>query len=324
MKGKAFFITGGLGFIGANLIAKLHKENEIIIYDNSLRISPIINEIEKHNLKIIKGDILDYETLKKSIPLNTNYIIHLAAITGIDTVIKDPTKTLETNIIGTYNLLKAVLEKGIIDNIERFVNFSTSEVFGVFAFNVDEEQPTNLQPVGEARWTYAVSKVAGEHLVHGYYKVYKLKAVTIRPFNIYGPGQVGESAMSRFINQAITNQPLYIHGDGNQIRSWCYIDDLLQGVMLCLEKPEAIGQVLNIGNPRGTITILSLAEKIIQLANSKSQIIHVPKNYVDVELRIPSIEKAQRILGYQPQVSLNEGIKKTIEWYKTHKINTTV
>ncbi|MEF3254106.1 MAG: NAD-dependent epimerase/dehydratase family protein, partial [Deferribacterales bacterium] len=183
---------------------------------------------------------------------------------------------------------------------------------------VDENTSTNLQPVGEARWTYSVSKLAGEHLIHSYHTQYGLRAVSVRPFNIYGPGQVGEGAIHQFIVRAIKNEPLIIHGEGDQIRSWCYIDDLVDALILCLENEKAIGEVFNIGNPKGTITILSLAEKVIQLANSSSQIIHVPKTYVDVELRIPSIEKARTLLGFEPKVDLNEGIRRTIKWYKNN------
>ena len=269
-----------------------------------------------HNLNIIQGDILDYKKLYESLSPDVNFVLHMAAIAGIDTVIKDPVKTMEVNMIGTYNILKALKEAKLMNQIERFIDFSTSEVFGINAFKVTETSSTNLQPVGEARWTYSVSKLAGEHLVYSYYKQYNLPAVTVRPFNIYGPGQVGEGAIHHFVIRAIKNEPLIIHGEGDQIRSWCYIDDVVDGILLCLEKEEAIGEVFNIGNPRGTITILGLAEKIIQLANSSSEIIYVPKNYVDVELRIPSINKAKELLGFEPKVDLNEGLRRTIEWYR--------
>ncbi len=104
--------------------------------------------------------------------------------------------------------------------------------------------------------------------------------------------------------------------DRDQIRSWCYIDDMMNGVMLCLTNKKAIGEIFNIGNPKGTVTISSLAEKIVALCKTKSRIVYVPKNYVDVELRIPSIEKAEKLLGFRPNVDLNTGIKKTFVWYK--------
>jgi len=317
MKNKCFFITGGTGFIATNLIKKLIDSNVIYVYDNFSRNTLKDADIYNHpNLHIIRGDILDYEFLKKVFPEHVDFVIHMAAIAGIDTVIKNPVKTMEVNMVGTYNILRAVYELNKVEQIERFIDFSTSEVFGINAFRVDEKSSTNLQPVGEARWTYSVSKLAGEHLVHSYHKQYGLKAVTVRPFNVYGPYQVGEGAIHHFVVRAIKNEPLVVHGDGDQIRSWCYVEDMVNGILLCLEKEESIGEVFNIGNPKGTITILGLAEKIIHLTNSKSEIVHVPKNYVDVELRIPNIDKAKEILGFEPKIDLNEGIRRTVKWYR--------
>jgi len=315
--GKKLFITGGAGFIAANLIKRLIADNEIVIYDNLSRSVLKDSGLWSYpNLRITQGDILGYEYIKESIPEDVNFVLHMAAIAGIDTVIKNPVKTMEVNMIGAYHVLKAVRELKLLEKVERFINFSTSEVFGVNTFRANEKSSTNLQPVGEARWTYSVSKLAGEHLANSYHKQYGLNAVNVRPFNIYGPGQVGEGAIHHFVVRAIKNEPLLIHGDGSQIRSWCYIDDMVDGILLCLEKEEATGEVFNIGNPKGIITILGLAEKIVQLADSPSQITHVPKNYVDVELRSPSIEKARKLLGFEPKVDLDEGIKRTIKWYK--------
>lgn len=161
-----------------------------------------------------------------------------------------------------------------------------------------------------------VSKLAGEHLAYSFYKEYGLPIVTIRPFNIYGDGQVGEGAIHQFVVRAIKNEQIQIHGDGDQIRSWCFIDDFINGVMLCLNNQKAIGHSFNIGNPRGTITISMLARLIKTIANSDSEIVYVPKNYVDVELRIPNIEKAKKILRFNPRYDLDEGLEKTIEWYR--------
>jgi len=314
---KRIFITGGAGFIATHLIGRLVNDNEIIVYDNLSRNSLKDSGLNNHsNLNLIKGDVLDYTQLKNKIPHDVDIILHMSAIAGIDTVIKDPVKTLEVNMIGTYYILNVMKELRIIDKIERFVNFSTSEVFGINAFRVDEETSVNLQPVGDARWTYSVSKLAGEHLVHSYHKKFGLRYVTVRPFNIYGPGQVGEGAIHHFVIRAIKNENLIIHGDGDQIRSWCYIDDMIDGILLCLGKKEAVGNCFNIGNPRGTAPILILAEKVIRLAKSQSKIIHVPKNYADVNLRIPNIDKVSELLGFKPNVDLDEGILKTIEWYK--------
>ncbi|MCM8825087.1 MAG: GDP-mannose 4,6-dehydratase [Candidatus Omnitrophica bacterium] len=314
---KKFFITGGAGFIGSHFIAKIIKNNRVVVYDNLSRNALKNFNIENHpNLEIVHGDILDFEHLKKHIPRDVDFVLHMAAIAGVDNVIRNPAKTMEVNMVGTSNILQAIKELKLLSRIEKFVNFSTSEVFGINAFRVEEKSTTNLQPVGEGRWTYAVSKLAAEHLTYSYFKQFGLKTVTVRPFNIYGPGQVGEGAIHHFVVRAVKNEPLMIHGEGDQIRSWCYIDDMVKGILLCIEKESASGETFNIGNPKGTITILSLAEKIIQLSNSSSEIIHVPCPYVDVELRIPSINKAKEKLGFIPEVDLNEGLKRTINWYR--------
>ena len=309
-------MTGGAGFIGTKLCSKFYKHNKILLFD-SLRRNSIgsTSLLDEGNVDLVQGDILDLEYLKETVAeFEPDFVIHLAAIAGIDTVIKDPTATMKVNMIGTFNILEAL--RPFVDRIERFIDFSTSEVFGSYAYKAEETHSTNLAPVGEARWTYSVSKLAGEHLTHSYHCQYGLRAVTVRPFNVYGPGQVGEGAIHHFVIKAIMNDPLVIHGEGNQIRSWCFVDDMVDGIVLCLEREEATGEVFNIGNPRGTTTILGLAEKVIRLANSSSQIIYVPKSYVDVELRIPSIDKAKELLGFEPKVDLNAGLIETIEWYR--------
>ena len=313
IENKKIFMTGGTGFIGTALITRLIEDNEIVVYDtlqrNALKETNLLNH---PNLTLVQGNVLDGEKIKEAID-DSNIVIHLAAIAGIDTVIKSPTTTMKVNMIGTYDVLEAAMT---LDNIERFVNFSTSEVYGSYAYKLGEGDSTTMGAVGEARWTYAISKLAGEHLAHSYYKEFGLPVVSLRPFNIYGPGQVGEGAIHVFVTRALKNEDIQIHGEGDQIRSWCYIDDIVDAILLCLKKKEAIGEVFNIGNPRGTITILSLAQKIVNLCESKSKIVFVPKLYADVELRIPSIEKAEKVLGYRPKIDLDEGLKRTIEWYK--------
>ncbi len=315
---KKIFITGGAGFIGTRLTEKLSLNNKIVIYDNFRRNSFrfFADKMKSENIKIIHGDILDKNLLEKVLNEEKPHIVvHLAAIAGVDNVIKYPVDTLKVNIIGTYYLLEILTT--VPYEIERFINVSTSEIFGSFAYKVEETTKSSLAPVGEARWTYAISKLAGEHFTYSYFKSFGIKSVTVRPFNIYGPGQVGEGAVHVFITKALKNQDLIIHGDGDQIRSWCYIDDFIEGLLLCMEKEEAIGHTFNIGNPKNTITILMLAQLIKQLTQSKSKIVHVPRHYVDVELRIPSIEKSKHLLGYNPKVDLIEGLIETIKWYRS-------
>jgi nucleoside-diphosphate-sugar epimerase len=140
--------------------------------------------------------------------------------------------------------------------------------------------------------------------------------VSIRPFNIFGPGQIGEGAVHAFVVRALKEEPISIHNEGDQIRSWCYIDDIIEGIMLTLERDEAVGQSFNIGNPRATVTIYQLARTIARLADSRSEIRFVEWPFADVELRIPDIQKAEKLLGYRPRVELEDGLMRTIVWYR--------
>ncbi|MEW5819938.1 MAG: NAD-dependent epimerase/dehydratase family protein [Cyanobacteriota bacterium] len=315
IKGKQIFLTGGAGFIGTKVIEKLVDDNKIIVYDNLSRDSLGKTDLLHHkNIELIKGDILNLNHLSESIK-DSNIIIHLAAIAGVDTVLRSPVKTMTVNVIGTYNVLESASK---LINMDRLMEFSTSEVFGTYAFKVDEKSSTSQGSVGEARWTYSVSKLTGEHFAHAYFKEKGMPTVGVRPFNIYGPGQVGEGAIHHFVKKAILEEDLVVHGDGSQIRAWCYVDDIVDGILLALENPDAVGQSFNIGNPTSTVTVFDLAERIVRLSKSRSKIIFKPITYTDIEIRIPNIDKAKLILGYEPKVHLDEGILKTIEWYRNN------
>src|SRR6187397_3246427 len=269
--------------------------------------------MEHPHFSFVQGDVLDDELLRE-IVRGATHLVHAAAIAGVDTVIESPVRTMRVNLIGTYNALEAALRTK--DTLERFIEFSTSEVFGTYAYKVDEQHVTTQGSVGEARWTYAVSKLAGEHMAHAYHDELKLPAVTVHPFNVFGPGQIGGGAIRAFIEAALAGRDLTIHGDGSQIRAWCYVTDMVRGVLACLERPEAVGQAFNIGNPRATVTIYDLAQRINRLAGGTGEIVFQPLHYADVELRIPNVEQAPEVLGFEAKVDLDEGLEKTIAWYR--------
>ena len=313
LTGKKIFITGGAGFIGTKLAERLVQENQVVVYDNLHRNAIASTKLIHHpNLQLIEGDVLDAEYVAEAMA-GSHMVVHLASIAGVGTVLEMPVTTMKVSLIGTYNVLEAALRE---KRIERFIDFSTSEVFGTYAYKVREGDVTTLGAVGEARWTYAVSKLATEHLAHNYYKQYGLPALSIRPFNIYGPGQVGRGAIHIFVLRALKDEDLEIHNDGTQIRAWCYIDDIVDSILLCLKTPEAVGHAFNIGNARSVCTIYDLARQIVKLSQSNSQIVLTEWHYTDVELRIPDIDKAKRLLGYEPKVDLEEGLLRTIEWYR--------
>lgn len=313
IENKSIFITGGAGFIANTLISRLADKNRIVVYDNfhrdTLSSSPFANH---PNIKVVKGDVLDFETMTEAMK-GCDSVVHAAGIAGIDTVIKDPVRTMRVNMMGTANALEAAKVNGVKD---RFIDFSTSEIFGSMAYKSTEEDNTVSGSAGEARWVYAVSKLAGEHLAHAYYKQYGLPTVTVRPFNVYGPGQTGEGALQIFIKKAIKNEEIYINGDGTQIRAWCYVTDFVDCLMLCLERQEAIGQSFNLGNARAIMTTLGLAQTICRVLNSSSKISHRPALSADIELRIPSVKKSEELLGFKAKVDLEEGIAMTADWFK--------
>jgi UDP-glucose 4-epimerase len=312
---KTIFITGGAGFIANTLIKHYVENNKVIVYDNFHRDTLSNSGLSDHsNVTIIKGDVLDKEHLIKSMA-GADIVVHAAGIAGIDTVIKDPVRTMSVNMIGTANALEAAHINGIKD---RFIDFSTSEIFGSHAFKSTETDTAVSGSVGEARWVYAVSKLAGEHLAHAYYKQHNLPVVTVRPFNVYGPGQTGEGALQIFIKKALKSEDIFIYGDGTAIRAWCYVTDFVDCLIRCIEDPKAIGESFNLGNKRAILTTLGLAEAVCRVLKSDSKIYFKDALSADIEMRIPSVEKTKNLLGFEAKVDLEEGIKLTSEWMKTY------
>jgi UDP-glucose 4-epimerase len=314
LEDECVFITGGAGFIGATLAGLLLPRNEVVVFDdlsrNSLKDKPYASH---ENLRLIEGSVLEPATLEAAIQ-GATYVVHCAGIAGIDTVIQRPVHTMKVNMIGSANVLDATAG---LRGVKRIVCFSTSEVFGQLAFRAQETAPAVLGAVGEGRWTYAVSKLAEEHLAYAYFRQEGLATVTVRPFNVYGPGQVGEGALRSFILRAMAGEDLVIHGDGTQIRAWCYIDDMLRGLLRTMVAPAAVGESFNIGNHRTITTIYGLANTAIRVLDSSSTIRFVPRHSADIELRIPHVDKAREVLGFEARVDLEEGIQRTAEYFRS-------
>src|SRR2546429_6280341 len=198
-------MTGGAGFIGTSLARRLVADNELVVLDNLHRDSLTGTDLAEHpNLRFVQGDVLDLDTLRE-LTEGTTHVIHMAAIAGVDKVLESRVRTMRVNLIGTYNVLEAAHEAG---TVERLVDFSTSEVFGRHAYKVEETHVTSQGSVGEARWTYAVSKLAGEYLAHSYYDEFGLPACSVRPFNVYGAGQIGGGSVRAVIETATAGQNL--------------------------------------------------------------------------------------------------------------------
>ena len=318
LQGKRIFVTGGAGFIATTLARTLVDANEVVALDNLHRDALSATDLAEHpNFSFHQADVLDTDAVRE-LARGATHIVHCAAIAGVDTVKRMPVHTMRVNVIGTYNVLEAALATE--HTLERLIDFSTSEVFGTHAFNVREGAVSTIGSVGETRWTYAVSKLAGEHMVHAYHDELGVPTVTVRPFNVYGPGQIDGGAIRAFIEAALAGRDLTIHGDGSQVRAWCYVDDMVDAVLLCLERPEAVGQSFNIGNDRSTVTILDLAQRVKRLTGCPGEIVFQPLHYADVELRSPNVGKARELLGFEAAVELDDGLERTIAWYRNRQL----
>jgi len=313
VQNRSILITGGAGFIGSSLAEKLVDHNRVILFDQSFTNGPIqYTSLLRHpNVTPVQGSILEADL--RSLVQQADVVVHAAAILGVNRVCNSARETLETNYVGTSRLLKALDAK---PDLQRFVYFSTSEVFGVNSYRVDEASRPTIGPIAESRWSYAMSKLAGEHLVASYFRETGLPIAIVRPFNIFGPRRIGDYALRRFILRALQGEPLEIHGDGTQIRSWCYIEDFCCALLQMIARPEAIGKDFNIGHPGNTVTIYELAQKVIQLTGSPSPVAFCESPFPDISIRVPSLDKARRLLGYEPKYDLTTGLKLTIQWHR--------
>lgn len=314
IKGKRILLTGGRGFIGSHLALRLCEDNEVIIADNCRRDALQFQTLTAGKpLTVVDCDVTEPGALDELLD-DTQIVIHLAAVAGVSNYIKYPATTLVTNLIGTYNVLESIRNRPV----QRFLNFSTSEVYGPEAVDVTESTNTVQGPIGEARWTYSVSKTAADHLCFSYHRQYDVPVVSVRPFNIYGPCQVGEGAIHDISLRALQGKPVIVTGDGLQVRTWCYIDDMIDAVMLLLERPEAVGRVFNMGNSRPIVRMVDLAQMIIDTAGSSSEMVFKPHIEADVKLRSPDVSRIKEVLGFTPKVPLAEGLKRTVDWYRDH------
>jgi UDP-glucose 4-epimerase len=312
--GKNLFVTGGAGFIASHLIERLLDQHRITIYDNLHRNAFRFTNLTRHpNLTFIQGDVLDADKLAAAM-VDADICVHAAAIAGIYSVGKKATLTMKVNLLGTYHALEAAVRSGV----ERFLDFSTSEVYGPFVYRGKESDGTTLGKVGEKRWVYAVSKLASEHFAHSYHEEHGLVVNSVRPFNVYGPRQIGEGAIQQMVNKALRGEDLTVFNEGTQIRSWCYVTDFVDGLIQAIFREDVTNEVLNLGNPQATVTVLGLAQTIIRMTNSRSHIVFKPHPGPEVEMRVPDISKARKLLGFDPKVGLEEGLGRCIEWYREH------
>ncbi len=312
-EGGRVLVTGGAGFIGSHIVERLLPTNQVTVFDSFRRDSLSSTPwADSPRLRKVVGDVLDRGSLQCAMQ-GHDFVVHCAAVAGVDTVTKLPVDTLRVNILGSFNVLEAVSQ---VSGCNRVVCFSTSEVFGPQASRVGESSPAVIGTPGEPRWTYAVGKLAEEHAALAYHRQFGLPAVILRPFNVYGPRQTGEGAINNFTRRALRGEPLIIRGSGRQTRSWTFVSDMVDGVILALDKEAAVGQAYNIGNPQPVVSTVELADMVCRLTGSTVGTEFTQGPTAEIENRSPDISKAQRELEYSPRVDLEQGLIETIRFLR--------
>jgi UDP-glucose 4-epimerase len=307
-----YLITGGAGFIGSHLVEKLiARGDQVVVFDNlstgsAINLSGIIEKITFH-----EGDILNKAVIDKLVS-ESDYVVHLAAALGVLNIVNKPLESLRTNLQGSEVVLEAC------DKYRKPVLVaSTSEIYGK-----NDKVPLNEKDdriIGhplKSRWSYSEAKAVDESLAYFYYLENKLPIRIVRFFNTVGPRQVGHYGMvvPRFVSAALKNEPISVYGSGNQIRCFCYVTDAVKALFLVMDSDKAIGQVFNVGN-NSQISIMELAKKVIEITGSNSSIEKIayekayPEGFEDMQRRVPDISKIKKVLGWEPEINLDQIIK---------------
>jgi nucleoside-diphosphate-sugar epimerase len=302
-------VTGGAGFIGSHLCERLLREgHRVTCLDN-------LSTGNMSNLEGIKDDpsfSFVLSDVEKPITLDVDAVAHLASPASPVDYGRLVVETMMANSLGTYQVLELARKTGSL-----FLLASTSEVYGdPLETPQGEEYFGNVNPVGP-RACYDESKRFAEALTSSYRRLFGLRTVIVRIFNTFGPRMRREDGrvIPNFVQQALAGEPLTVYGDGSQTRSFCYVDDLVEGLVKALTREEAVGEVINLGND-DEMTILELAERIIEITGSPSTITHLPLPEDDPRRRRPKLDKAKRVLEWEPRTSLEEGLERVIEWFR--------
>lgn len=309
MTDKKILITGGAGFIGSHLTEYLVENgNSVIVLDNLLR----GNKIPKstfEKITFVKGDVCDYDTVLES-SKGCDYIFHFAAILGVDIVADNPMETMETEVIGTQNIVKAALENGV----QNIIYASTSGIYGHHAMENSVTEEIMVDP----KTSYAMAKRYNEIYLASLNEEKGLNAIALRFFNIYGPRQDNRMVVPRFIEQAQNNEDITVFGTGEQTRDFTYVDDAVKASVLLAEKVSGFG-IFNIAN-ENEVSIASLANTIKKITKSDSNIIQInaPSKRYDYEVgrRYGSSEKLFKNIGFKPRMELEEGLTNILNYNK--------
>ena len=307
-----YLITGGAGFIGSHLAESLiSRGDQVVVFDNLS--TGLINNLSdiSEKIKFKQGNILNKVEIDKLVA-ESDYVVHLAAAVGVLNIINKPHESLKTNLQGSEIVLAAC------DKYRKpIIIASTSEIYGKNdKVPLNEEDDRIIGHPLKSRWSYSEAKAVDESLAYFYYLENKLPIRIVRFFNTVGPRQVGHYGMvvPRFISAALKNDPLSVYGSGDQIRCFCHVTDAVKALLLVMDSEKAVGQVFNIGN-NSQISIIELAKKVIEITGSKSSIEKIayekayPEGFEDMQRRVPDISKIKQVLGWEPEINLDQIIK---------------
>ena len=307
-----YLITGGAGFIGSHLVEKLiTRGDQVMVFDNlSTGLASNLSGIE-NKIRFEQGDILDKAAIDELVS-ESDYVVHLAAALGVLNIVNKPLESLKTNLQGSEIVLEACDKYG-----KPVLITSTSEIYGKNdKVPLSEEDDRIIGHPLKSRWSYSEAKAVDESLAYFYYLENKLPIRIVRFFNTVGPRQVGHYGMvvPRFVSAALKNEPLSVYGSGDQIRCFCHVDDAVRALLLVMDSDKAVGEVFNVGNNQ-QISIMELAKKVIEITGSTSSIEKIayekayPEGFEDMQLRVPDISKINRVLGWKPEINLDQIIK---------------
>jgi len=307
-----YLITGGAGFIGSHLVEKLISRGDQVAVLDNLSSGSVENLAGvKNKIKFDDGDILDKGLIDRLVA-ECDYVVHLAAALGVFNIVNKPLESLKTNLQGSEVVLAAC------DKYRKPVLIaSTSEIYGKNnKMPLSEEDDRIIGHPLKTRWSYSEAKAVDESLAYFYYLENKLPIRIVRFFNTVGPRQVGNYGMvvPRFVNAALKNQPLSVYGTGDQIRCFCHVNDAVRALLLIMDSDKAIGEVFNVGNNQ-QISIMDLAKKVIKITGSTSSIEKIaydkayPEGFEDMQRRVPDISKIKQVLGWSPEINLDQIIK---------------
>ncbi|MGE0452866.1 MAG: GDP-mannose 4,6-dehydratase [Vicinamibacteria bacterium] len=318
-------ITGGAGFVGSHLAeALVARGDEVYVLDNlSTGSIENIEHLKPHERFHYVIDSVLNEPLTAELIDRVDIVFHLAAAVGVRLIVESPVNTIETNVHGTEMVLKLANKKK-----KKVLVASTSEVYGKSTdVPFREDADLVLGATTKGRWSYACSKAIDEFLALAYYKEKRLPLFVCRLFNTVGPRQTGRYGMviPNFVKQALLGHPLTVFGDGTQSRCFTYVGDVVGALIALAEHPGALGQVFNIGNDSEEITMLELARRIKERTQSKSEIVLVPydkayeEGFEDMPRRVPDTSKLRALIGYEPEIHLDEILDRVIAHFTSDK-----